>query len=105
MPRRYALARRIGKPYRRVRYHERPLTAKKLRELIAKSGLEPAAFVRTKEPAWKALGKEVSTLSSAEVAKLLSGNPNLIERPILECGERATLGRPLERAAAFIASC
>lgn len=94
-----------GKPYRRVRYHEKPLSPKKLMELIGKSGLPPASFVRAKEAAWKALGKDASALSVREIAELLAAHPDLIERPILECGNRATLGRPLERAAAFIASC
>ena len=52
----YALLDATGQPFRRVRYCQEPLTAVKLAELMGKSDVPPAAFVRTKEPAWKALG-------------------------------------------------
>src|SRR5436309_3182811 len=94
-----------GRPYRKVRYYEERLSAAKLKELIEKSGLPPQEFIRTKESAWKQFGKDASMLTASQVAELLSQNPDLVERPILECGDRATVGRPRERAAAFIASC
>ena len=93
-----------GRPYRKVRYFETPLSKAKLLELMGKSDAPAREFVRTKEPAFRRLGRPVDDFSDAELAALLARNPDLIERPILECGDRATIGRPVERAAAFILS-
>ncbi|MGE5541086.1 MAG: arsenate reductase family protein [Bacillota bacterium] len=100
-----ALLDAAGRPYRRIRYHEERIPAEKLRELIVKSGLPPQEFVRTKEDSFKKLKRPVSQLSLDDIVSLLAADPDLIERPILECGSRVTLGRPTERAAAFIAEC
>jgi arsenate reductase (glutaredoxin) len=70
-----------------------PPGKKELKELIDKLGCKPMDIVRTKEPLFqeKFAGKK---LSAAQVIKILSENPILIERPIVVDGEKAIVGRP-----------
>lgn len=97
-----ALVDASGKPYRKVRYHEDRLSAKKLAELVRKLGLPASAIVRTKEARYKELGLDRASMQDADVIAVLAANPELIERPILECGERAVLGRPIANVSAFL---
>lgn len=94
-----------GRAYERVRYYDEPLSAKKLLELMRKSGLPLDEFVRTKESAWKAMGKKVEDFTPESLAALLATDPDLIQRPILECGDRVTVGRPVERIGEFLKEC
>lgn len=91
-----------GREFRRVRYHEDRLSPAKLRELVRKMGLRPHDIVRTKEETFKKLDKKLDGMTDAEVITLLAKYPELIERPILECGDRAVLGRPTENVTAFL---
>jgi arsenate reductase (glutaredoxin) len=70
-----------------------PPGKKELKELIDKLGCKPMDIVRIKEPLFqeKFAGKK---LSDAQVIKMLSENPILIERPIVVDGEKAIVGRP-----------
>lgn len=74
-------------------YLETPPSQKELKELIKKIGCKPIDLVRQKEPLFqeKYAGKK---LTGAQVIKLLSENPLLIERPIVVDGEKAVVGRP-----------
>jgi len=91
-----------GREYRRVRYHDDRLSAKKLKELARKLGMRPHDIVRTKETAFKELGVTLADMSDAQVIDMLAAHPELIERPILECGDRAVLGRPTENVGKFL---
>ena len=91
-----------GVPYRKVRYYDAPLTKRKLSELIRKIGIAPKELLRAKEPAYRELGVRADTLSDAEIVELMVANPDLMQRPILERGERAIVGRPPERILEFL---
>ncbi len=91
-----------GRPYRKVRYMEHPLSAGKLTELLKKLQLPARELVRTNEDEYKALGVNVREISEKEIVTLLAKHPALLQRPILECGERAVLGRPTENVARFL---
>lgn len=97
-----ALLDESGREFTRVRYHEDRLSEEKIAELVRKMGLRPHDIVRTKEATFRELGRKLSDLSDAEVVALLAQYPELIERPILEYGDRAVLGRPTENVAAFL---
>jgi len=85
-----------GLEVRVVRYLESPLSVAELETLSKQLGLEPGAWVRTGESAYREAG--LSTESSpAELLEAMARNPILIERPILVNGERAVVGRPPER--------
>lgn len=91
-----------GEEYRRVRYHDERLTQEKLAELVRKLNMPARDLVRTNEPTYKALGRDVRTMDDAEVIALLAAHPELLQRPILECGDTAVLGRPTENVTAFL---
>ena len=66
--------------------------------LLAKLGGDPRQLVRFKEDEAKALGLSADDQrTAAEWAALLAAHPRLIERPVLEVGDRAVIGRPTER--------
>jgi arsenate reductase len=69
----------------------------KLRELIRKMGIAPRELLRTGEAVYKELGLGSRDVSDDELIRLMVENPELIQRPIVERGPRAVLGRPTER--------
>ena len=85
-----------GKPFKAVNYYERPFTKAQLKGLLKKAGLSPKDIVRAKEDIYKELGLAKKTLSDDEWLDLLIANPDLIQRPIVEKGEKAILARPAE---------
>ncbi|OHE79552.1 MAG: hypothetical protein A2X76_07515 [Lysobacterales bacterium GWF1_69_6] len=81
-----------------VDYLGQPPSAGEVLALMAKLGGDPRALVRFKEDEAKALGLAATDeRPAAEWAALLAAHPRLIERPVLEVGERAVIGRPVER--------
>jgi len=80
-----------------VNYYIEPLTKKKLTELVRKMGISPRDLLRTSEPVYKELGLAKGEFTDAELIALMVENPDLIQRPIVERGDRAVLGRPTER--------
>lgn len=97
------LFRANGIEFKRVNYFIDALTEKDLRALLEKANLEPFDVLRQKEP----LAKELNlTLESApdEIIKAIVENPNLLQRPIVEVGDRAVLARPVECALELVKS-
>ena len=95
------LLRANGIEYERVNYYIEPLSEEKLRELLKKADLSPVDVVRKKEPLYKELNISENTPPD-EVIRLIVANPNLLQRPIVEVGEKAVLARPVERALELI---
>jgi arsenate reductase len=91
------LLRESGYDYEKVNYYLEPIGEVKLRELIGKMGLAPRELMRTGEAVYKELGLGQRELSDDELIRLMVENPDLIQRPIVERGDRAVLGRPTER--------
>jgi len=73
-----------------------------LRELLAKMNIAPRALLRTKESLYRELNPERRELSDDEAIALMVAHPELIERPIVERGARAVVGRPLEKMREFL---
>lgn len=91
------LLRESGVDFSKVNYYIEPIGEEKLRELIGKIGIKPRELLRTSEPIYKELNPDKRTLSDDELIKLMAEHPDLIQRPIVERGRRAVLGRPTER--------
>ena len=84
-----------------VRYLDEPLDADAVRALLAKLEDAPAALVRRADA--KGAGVVLGDLDDPDyVADLLAAHPALMERPVLIRGDRAVIGRPTERAEAFL---
>jgi len=90
------LLRESGIPFEKVNYYIEPLTKKKLTELIRKMNVKPRDLLRKGEAIYKELGLANKDLSDAELIGLMVEHPDLLQRPIVERGDRAVLGRPTE---------
>jgi arsenate reductase len=96
------MLREQGVPFDKVNYYIEPLSSTKLRELISKMGISPRELLRTSEPVYRELKLARSTHSDDELIEFMVKYPDLIQRPILERGERAVLARPTENARALL---
>ena len=92
-----------GIGYEKVNYYIDPLSEEKLRALLKKANLSPLDVVRKKEPLYKELNINENTPSD-EIIKLIIENPSLLQRPIVEVGDKAVLARPVEKAIELINS-
>ena len=90
------LLRESGVPFEKVNYYLEPLSKKKLTELVRKLNLKPRELLRKGEPIYKELGLGERQLSDTELIALMVEHPDLLQRPIVERGDRAVLGRPTE---------
>ena len=93
-----AILRGGGIDYQAIDYFIDPIPLPKLRDLVRKLGLPVRDLVRTKEPAYGELDLGRPSVSDDELLAALVDRPELLQRPILERGERAVLARPPERA-------
>ena len=85
-----------GEPFTTINYYEKPFTKAHLKSLLKKAGLSPKKILRTKEDIYKELGLAKKTLSDDEWLDLLVAHPDLIQRPIVEKGEKVILARPAD---------
>jgi arsenate reductase len=90
------LLRDSGISFEKVNYYIAPLTEKKLRELLAKMNLPARGLLRTSEPIYRELGLGKDEFNEDKIISLMIEHPDLIQRPIVERGSRAVLGRPTE---------
>ena len=89
--------------YRKVNYFIEPLTEEKLKDLLRKANLAPIDVLRHKESLAEELNITKDTAPD-EIIKLIVENPSLLQRPIVEVGDKAVLARPVEKAIELIKS-
>ncbi|WP_434703526.1 arsenate reductase (glutaredoxin) [Pseudomonas sp. Z1-12] len=80
-----------------VRYLETPLDAAQLERLLSKLGISARQLLRTGEDEYKDLNLADESLSQAQLIAAIAAHPKLMERPILEAGDKAVIGRPPEK--------
>lgn len=93
----HAALREAGVDVDAVDYYTDPLPRAKLEELVRKMNIPVRDLLRTKEPIYKTLGLGEREVSDAELVDLMVAHPDLMQRPIVERGERAILARPADR--------
>jgi arsenate reductase len=96
------LLRASGVSFEKVNYYLEPLTRKKLVELLGKLKMKPRDLLRTSEPVYRELGLGKGEFTDDEILELMIKHPDLIQRPIVERGKRAVLGRPTENVKALL---
>jgi len=84
-----------------INYLDTPPTAQELTILLQKLNLTPIELVRQKESIWIENFKG-KTLTENEIIQSMVENPILIERPIVVNGNKAIIGRDLEKVIPFI---
>jgi arsenate reductase len=67
------------------------------RAVRKKAGIKARDLLRTKEDLYRKLKLADRDLSESEIIDLMVEHPDLIQRPIVEKGNRAILARPPER--------
>ena len=81
-----------------VDYYIKPISKPKLKELLRKMGLSASELLRKKEDIYKkVIGFEGKSKTEDELLDLMVKHPDLIQRPIVEKGEKAILARPAEK--------
>ncbi|HEX7049066.1 MAG TPA: arsenate reductase (glutaredoxin) [Longimicrobiales bacterium] len=86
-----------GIDFERVDYTVDPLSREKLVELIGKMGISPRELLRRRHSAYTELGLDDPAVPDARLLDAMAAHPELVQRPIIERGDRAVLGRPPER--------
>ena len=79
-----------------VRYLETPLNEAQLQSLLKKLGVSARQLLRTGEDEYKTLNLADTRLGEAQLIAAIAAHPKLMERPILEVGNKAVIGRPPE---------
>jgi arsenate reductase (glutaredoxin) len=88
-------------PFEIINYLETPLTIDELKALIKKLKIKPIELVRKKEPIW--IEKyEGRTLNNTQIIKALSKHPILMQRPIVIDGDKAIIGREIDKLEGFL---
>ncbi|MBV4477758.1 MULTISPECIES: arsenate reductase (glutaredoxin) [Pseudomonas] len=80
-----------------VRYLETPLDAAQIKTLLGKLGISARQLLRTGEDEYKMLQLADDSLSEDQLIAAIAAHPKLMERPILEVGSKAVIGRPPEQ--------
>ncbi len=86
-----------GIDWKKVNYFIEPFTESKLESLLKKTGLRPFDVLRRAEPDFKLAGIDKDS-SDKEVIAAMVKYPSIIQRPIVEVGDKAVLARPIEKA-------
>ena len=81
----------------RINYFNQPFTVEKLTRLIEKTRLKPFEVLRKGEQLFKELNLTKET-PNEEIIKAMVEHPNMLQRPIVEIGDKAVLARPIEKA-------
>ncbi|HEU4978035.1 MAG TPA: ArsC/Spx/MgsR family protein [Solirubrobacteraceae bacterium] len=86
-----------GVDFDRVEYHVEGISEERIRELLGKAGISAREALRTREPLVAELGLEDPAVGEDRLIALMAEHPELLQRPIVERGDRAVLARPVER--------
>lgn len=84
-----------GIDFEEVNYYIEPFTKKKLEDLLKKMNMKPSGLLRRNEKAYKEL--KLNSYDESEILDLMLLNSDLIQRPIVEKGNKAVLARPAEK--------
>lgn len=78
-----------------IEYMETPPNKRKLEEILGYLKVEPKEILRTKEGVFSELNLDLN--DSNQVLQAIVDHPELLERPIICCGDKAVIGRPPEK--------
>jgi len=98
----YELLKEAGISFETIEYLKTPLNKAQLTELLIKLDIPAVDLIRKGEAIYKTnfKGKE---LSESEWIDIMIKYPKLIERPIIVKGNKAVIGRPIEKVIQLIA--
>jgi arsenate reductase len=59
--------------------------------------MKPSELLRKNDEVYKQIKTKIEKISEEEILNLMIKNPDLVQRPIVEKGDKAILARPPER--------
>jgi arsenate reductase len=86
-----------GIDFEKVNYYIKPFSKSKLKTLLGKMNLKPGEVMRSKEKIFKDLNIRNKSYSDEELIDLMIKYSDLVQRPIIEIGDKAILARPAEK--------
>lgn len=92
-----ALLAEHGKQPKIILYMDCPPSPRTLQSLLTKLGIPARDLLRKGEEEYKSLQLDDPALTEAELVAAMCSHPRLIERPIVVEGNRAVIGRPVEK--------
>lgn len=90
-----------GAKFEVVRYLEETPSRDEIAALLKMLGISARELMRTKEELYRELGL-ANVEDEEQLIDALAQHPRLIERPILIEGNRALIGRPVEKVVEFL---
>ena len=84
-----------GVEFEKVNYYIEPFTKEKLKVLLKKMKMKPSDLLRKNEKAYKQM--DIENYDEGQILDLMLLNSDLIQRPIIEKGNKAILARPPEK--------
>lgn len=98
-----ALLQQSGKAFTVRYYMEQPLSAVELTALLRALQLPVRELLRSKEDEYKTLDLANPALSEQQLIDAVALHPKLMERPVLQVGNKAVIARPADRMLALLA--
>ncbi|MBT8378897.1 MAG: arsenate reductase [Ignavibacteria bacterium] len=86
-----------GVNFEKVNYYIKPFSKTKLKTLLKKAKLKPSELLRKNELAYKNLKFKEKKYTEAQILDLMVKHPDLVQRPIIEKGNKVILARPPEK--------
>ena len=81
--------------YEIIEYLKKPLTEKDLEKLLVKLNKKPVEIIRNQEDYFKKNLKG-KNFNDHEWIRIITENPRLLQRPVVEVDYRAVIGDPVE---------
>jgi len=85
-----------GIDFAKVNYYIESFSKTKLNSLFKKMNMKPSELLRKNEEVYKTMKQQISNMSEGEILELMIEQPDLVQRPIVEFGDKAILARPAE---------
>ena len=86
-----------GVDFEKVNYYVKPFSKTKLQSLLKKMKMKPYELLRKNEKVYKDLKFKEKNYTEEKILDLMIKHPDLVQRPIMEKGNKAILVRPPER--------
>lgn len=86
-----------GVDFEKVNYYIEPFSRSQLQSLLRKMKMKPSELLRKNEQAFKDLKIKEKNFSEDQILDLMIKHPDLVQRPIVEMGNKVILARPPEK--------
>jgi arsenate reductase (glutaredoxin) len=86
-----------GVDFEKVNYYIEPFSRSQLQSLLKKMGIKPSDLLRKNETIYKKFNIKGENFSEDQILDLMIKHPDLVQRPIVEMGNKVILARPTER--------